>query len=302
MMPDLAYHLVDVFTDRPFGGNPLAVCSDGRGLTAPLMQRIARELNLSETTFVLPPEDPAHDFRVRIFTPKVEMPMAGHPTIGTTWSLASQGRIERGRTRVVLEEGVGPVPVEIEWHGDRPARCTMDQPRPEWGPAFDDRDTLAAMLAVPQKAIVGPGVVVSCGVPYLIVELADLESIRAAVLRADVWARALEGFATNALLLFTRESETGAADAHMRMFAPGHGVPEDPATGSAAGPLACHLARAAGLAGRPLRFEQGFEMERPSWLHVEIVTTDGEITRVRVGGDCIAVGEGRLHAVRDATG
>src|SRR5215213_7471516 len=134
-MRRLHYHRVDVFTDRAFGGNPLAVFANGRGLETETMQAIAKEFNLSETTFVLPPDDPQNDWRVRIFTPGSELPMAGHPTVGTSFVLAKEHMIPRGgdkrsETNIVLEEGVGPVPVRVEFEGGEPSYAEMSQPRP----------------------------------------------------------------------------------------------------------------------------------------------------------------------------
>src|SRR5919199_951771 len=141
-MRRLHYHRVDVFTDRAFGGNPLAVFTNGRGLSTETMQAIAKEFNLSETTFVLPPDDPRHDWRVRIFTPGNELPMAGHPTVGTSFVLAREHMIPRGgpETDIVLEEGVGPVPVRVSFEGGEPSFAEMSQPLPTFGLRLADAD------------------------------------------------------------------------------------------------------------------------------------------------------------------
>ena len=144
-MPTHAYHLLDVFTDQPFGGNPLAVFPDAAGLQGKVMQRIARELNLAETAFVLPTDNPACDFRVRIFTPAVELPMAGHPTVGTADVLYRLGRFSGSHVR--FEEGVGVIPVEITGETTRPL-IWMDQPEPVFGPGFTDRALLAELLGL----------------------------------------------------------------------------------------------------------------------------------------------------------
>ncbi|MCB1057526.1 MAG: PhzF family phenazine biosynthesis protein [Acidobacteria bacterium] len=298
----LHYHLVDVFTDRLFGGNQLAVFLGGQDVPEDLMQPIARELNLSETTFVLPPEAPEADFRVRIFTPAAELPMAGHPTVGTAFVLAREGRIPvRAGTSVVhLEEGVGVLPVEIRHRGDRPTGATMDQPGPRFGPVFEDREALAATLGLELRDLdpESPAEVVSCGVPFLFAPLRSLDAVRRARPRLDLWAEHLEPFAAAQVYLFCRHVQLPGSDVHGRMFAPTLGVLEDPATGSANGPLGCYLVRH-GLAGGgdPLRLvsEQGFEMGRPSLLEIEIHGGPHEIRRVRVGGDCVHVGRGELE-------
>src|SRR5919107_6047037 len=152
-MRRLHYHRVDVFTDRAFGGNPLAVFTNGRGVSDETMQAVAKEFNLSETTFVLPPDDAKHDWRVRIFTPSSELPMAGHPTIGTTFVLAREHMIPRaGReTNIVFEEGVGPVPVRIEFEGGEPSFAEMTQPLPTFGARLEDRAGVAAMLSLEES-------------------------------------------------------------------------------------------------------------------------------------------------------
>src|ERR1051325_4956136 len=167
-MRRLHYHRVDVFTDRAFGGNPLAVFTNGRGLDTETMQAIAKECTLSETTFVLPPDDPAHDWRVRIFTPGSELPMAGHPTVGTSFVLAREHLIRRDERQktIVLEEGVGPVPVRIEFDEGEPSFAEMTQPLPTFGPALEDRQSFAAMLSLEESDLEAdlPVQIVSCGV------------------------------------------------------------------------------------------------------------------------------------------
>jgi trans-2,3-dihydro-3-hydroxyanthranilate isomerase len=302
-MRKLRYHLVDVFTDRAFGGNQLAVFTDGRGLSSELMQAIARELNLSETTFVLPPADPLNDYRVRIFTPAVELPMAGHPTIGTSFILARE-RLAASAVRmntITLEEGVGPIPVNIEWSDDAPAFLEMRQLLPTFGPTFTDAALIAEMLSLEPDAITETGLpmeVVSCGLAFLFVPLRDLEAIRGIRFRLDVWERALRDFASSQVFVFTRETEVAGSTVHSRMFAPAMGVSEDPATGGASGPLGCYLvhhkvAPADGVS--ECVSEQGIEMGRPSFIKIRIELDEkGEISAVRVGGQCHFMGEGQL--------
>ncbi len=246
-MRKLRYHIVDVFTNRAFGGNPLAVFTNGRGIPAELMQLIAKELNLSETTFVLPPDDPENDYRVRIFTPASELPMAGHPTVGTSFILAREHMIELGADEITikLEEGVGTIPVTLKFKDGVPDIIWMQQPLPRFGPRFEDAGAIAEMLSIAPDAIetAWPLEVVSCGVPFLFVPLKDLESIRSIRFRLDVSERALRDFGVSEVFVFTKETELEGSSVHSRMFAPGLGVWEDPATGGASGPLGCYLVR-----------------------------------------------------------
>jgi trans-2,3-dihydro-3-hydroxyanthranilate isomerase len=298
-MAGARYLLVDVFTDQPFGGNQLAVLVDGSEVPEALMQRIARELNLSETTYVLPPEDPQNLCRLRIFTPLEELPMAGHPTVGSAFALAADGRFTAPAT-IRFEEGVGVIPVEVQTDGDRLSGAVMVQPLPEFGPRFPEPERIAEMLTLEAGDLV-PGLpieVISCGLPFLYVPLASLAAVERAKLRLDLWETVLGGFASRHVYLFSRETLSDEATVHARMFAPAAGVPEDPATGSASGPLGCYLVRH-GLVAAGERVaivcEQGVEIGRPSRVEVEISGDRDSIHEVRVGGGCVLVGEGRLR-------
>ena len=305
-MRKLRYHLVDVFTDRQFGGNPLAVFTDGEGLSTETMQTIAKEMNLSETTFVLTPEDRSHNFRVRIFTPAQELPMAGHPTVGTTYVLAREQMIETsnranagGATTIRLEEGVGTIPVEISWRDGAADFIEMSQPLPTFGQTFGDKVAISAALSLdpPDIEVRLPCQVVSCGVPFLFVPLASLDAARRARPRPDVIERFLTGFPPE-LFVFTTETEFDGSNVHSRMFAPGMGVAEDPATGGASGPLGCYLVRHGVVPSDgqlEITSEQGIEMGRPSFIRIRITHEGERITRVRVGGRCRYVGGGHLE-------
>ncbi|MFL6520356.1 MAG: PhzF family phenazine biosynthesis protein [Chthoniobacterales bacterium] len=300
-----SYHLVDVFTDRAFGGNPLAVFLDGRGLSDALMQAIAKEFNLSETTFVFPPENPSNDFRLRIFTPAEELPMAGHPTVGTTFVLTRAGlvRPDRERTKITLEERVGPIPVAIDWENGKPSFIEMQQPLPKFGPSVDDRAGIAEMLSLETEAILAdlPIQVVSCGVPFLFVPVKTLEAMRRIRFRRGVEERLK--LPEQNIFVFTTETEFEGSAVHSRMFSPSLGVQEDAATGGATGPLGCYLVRHRVLPSNDdeLRCvsEQGVEMGRPSFLHIRIKHSGGEITGVYVGGTCWYMGSGQLELPED---
>ena len=297
------YLQFDVFTDHLFGGNQLAVFLDGRGLSTDTMQAIAKEMNFSETTFVLPPESGGTDARVRIFTPGEEMPAAGHPTIGTTFALARTGVIDKSHDRIVLGLGIGPVPVTLTWKGDALAFAWMSQPTPTFGDTIGDREAVAAALSISPAAITGTGhpvQVVSCGVPFVFVPL----TARRAVDNATVNAAALEalferaGTTAHGVFIFSAEPGGDRATVYSRMFAPGLGVNEDPATGIASGPLGCYLVRYQMVtpekAGSILSL-QGVKMGRPSHVHIAIAAAGGDITGVRVGGEAVLAGEGTLY-------
>jgi len=295
----LHYHLADVFTTQLFGGNQLAVFPDARDIAPGLMQKIARELNLSETSFVLPPEDASSDFRLRIFTPAMELPMAGHPTVGTAFILARLGLIDSSSREAVVrfEEGVGIIRVSLEFSGGEPAMIWMDQPPPEFSDPALDRQAIASLLSIEQAGLDPdlPVEVVSCGVPFLYVPVRDLTTIRALKLRLDLWEELLKDSEAPQVFAFTREVERPGSTVHSRMFAPAMGIAEDPATGGASGPLGCYLVKHGVAAeGVPIVSEQGIEMGRPSFIHVEIRRDGDGFSGVRVGGESVYVGEGAL--------
>jgi trans-2,3-dihydro-3-hydroxyanthranilate isomerase len=306
---DLAFHTLDVFTDRTFGGNPLGIVPDAAHLPPELMQRIARELNLSETVFLGPPESTSGAARVRIFTPSVEVPFAGHPTVGTAIFLAARsahGESE-GSMTLVLEENVGPVPVEVRLESGAPvfARFTAAV-LPEHRPAPHAYDALAALVGLHAEELGAPGLsaeMVSCGLPFYVIPVRELDAIRRAALDLALWRRMLADAWAHHVYLVCPEAEGAGVDLHVRMFAPGSGVPEDPATGSAAAALGGYLARADGRPDVTLGWtvEQGLEIGRPSLLHVEAERAEGRTSAVRVGGSAVFVTEGTM-TVPDASG
>jgi len=296
-MSDRSYqfHTCDVFTSQRFGGNPLAVLTDARGLSDAEMQAIAREFNFSETTFVLPPRDPRHAAQVRIFTPRAEIPFAGHPTIGTAFVLATLGRVAADASEIVLEEKVGNVPVRFERDGVRVTRCTLSVAQlPQQGPAAPPRAALAAMLSLAPEDVRDGAQAWSCGLPFLVIALADAAAL--ARCRADVASieRTLADYPTRKLYPV---AHLAANRYRVRMFAPSGGVPEDPATGSAAAAFAGWLNGRAPDSAGTMRFdlEQGIEMGRPSRLELEFDRTAQGVTAVRVGGASVLVTEGSLH-------
>jgi trans-2,3-dihydro-3-hydroxyanthranilate isomerase len=314
-MTSYRYLHLDVFTDRPFEGNQLAVFTDGRGLDAATMQKMAREMNFSESTFILPAEQPDTDIRMRIFTPGNELPMAGHPTIGSTFALAADGTIAAGQDRFVFGLGVGPTRVELEWQNGRLSFAWMDQRPPQIRPpASRVSDIVRAAgldpLAVERTRL--PVEEISCGVPFIVVPVDTRAAVDAAEPDLASLRRLESAFDGDliGLFLFSPEAVDSGVTAYSRMFAPGLGVAEDPATGSASGPLGCYLVKH-GLAGldraRDMVSLQGVAMGRPSRIHIAIHADRPDaaggsedpplpnITRVQVGGKAVVVGAGELR-------
>jgi trans-2,3-dihydro-3-hydroxyanthranilate isomerase len=306
-MKEYRFIQVDVFTDTPFGGNPLAVFPEAEGLTSEEMQKLAREMNLSETTFVLPPEAPGADFKVRIFTPAKELPFAGHPVVGTHWVLARLGRVALREpvTQVHFELGVGVLPADLHVSHGLVERIVMTQDRPTFHAILEDVTDLAAGLDLPREAITETGLpvqVVSTGAPQMMVpirSLAEVQSLHAGRLNTAALDRACQAVDTDCVMVFTFETESPDSMVHVRMFAPLLGVPEDPATGSANGALGAYLIHhhAVPVTGPTTHIasEQGAELGRPSTLHIEVDSEDDEITAVRVGGRVAPVAEGVLR-------
>ena len=297
------YLHLDVFTGEKFGGNQLAVFLDARGLAAGTMQAMTKEMNFSESTFILPAERPDTDIRMRIFTPGREMPMAGHPTVGSAFALALSGVIPAGRKRWVFGLNVGPTPVDIDWDGERPTFAWMTQQNPVFGPVVADVAAAARGVGHDADAVLATGLPVqevSCGVPFVFIPLATRAQVDAALpnLSAFDTLCAAAGVDNHAMFVFSREPGPDGATVYSRMFAPGLGVFEDPATGAASGPLGCYLVKHGVVpperAGTILSL-QGVKMGRPSRVHIAIGVAVGEITRVQVGGEAVLMGEGYLE-------
>jgi trans-2,3-dihydro-3-hydroxyanthranilate isomerase len=281
----------------------LAVFLDARDLTGEMMQAVTKEMNFSESTFILPAERPDTDIRMPIFTPGREMPMAGHPTVGSTFALALAGVIPAGRRRWVFGLNVGPTPVDIEWDGDRPVFAWMTQQRPVFGPLVADVEAAARAAGVEAGAVRAAGLPVqevSCGVPFVFIPLATRADVDAASPNLAVFNALCEtaGVDNHAMFVFSREPGPDGATVYSRMFAPGLGVYEDPATGAASGPLGCYLVRhgvVPPVQAASILSLQGVKMGRPSRVHIAIGLENGDITRVQVGGEAVLVGEGELY-------
>jgi trans-2,3-dihydro-3-hydroxyanthranilate isomerase len=279
-MRSFRYVDCDVFTDVPLAGNQLAVFTDARDLDPLTMQALARETNFSETVFVLPPSDPEADVRIRIFTPALELPFAGHPTLGAAFVLGGP----LSKIVIRLETAAGVIPVELERDGPRIVFGRMDQPIPEIAPVAAPEPIFAAL------GVAGSGLPVErydLGPGHVFVELGSPEEV--AALEPDL--AALARATPDGVNCFARDGQRWKT----RMFAPNHGVAEDPATGSAAGPLAVHLARHGRIAfGEQIEISQGAEINRPSTLYAEAHGTADEIQRVVVGGRAVTVARGQF--------
>lgn len=282
---------VDVFTDTRFGGNPLAVLPDARGMTDGEMQALAREFNLSETTFVLPPDDPSHTARVRIFTPATELPFAGHPNVGTGYVLA-----DRARAGVLLfEEIAGLVEVRLEHRGGVLAGATISAPQPLWTGARFTPVQLAGCAGIEPWEVVTehhPPLQAGCGNPFVIAEVTPEALTRATPDSAEFRRASLaipELAERFALYLYARQGKGIRA----RLFAAGLGIKEDPATGSAAAPLASLLLSETEAASGAWDIVQGVEMGRPSLLRTTARRAADGI-RATVGGDCVPVFTGEV--------
>jgi trans-2,3-dihydro-3-hydroxyanthranilate isomerase len=288
------FQTVDVFTDRPFGGNPLAVIPDAQGLTSAQMQSIAAEFNLAETTFVLPAKDPAHTAEVRIFTPKAEMPFAGHPNVGTAFVLARMGRI--AGDSLVFEEKAGLVPMTLTSEGGIVVAARLAAPRQLSLGETISREIVASAVGLAVGDIVGQPVVASTGNNFLFAEVASRETLKRATYNGEVFARHLPMDRTVGVHLYVTAKEHGV-DIQTRMFAPLYGVPEDPATGSAnislIGLLAHRDSRSDLMLAKTIG--QGFDMGRPSILQAAAEKKAGAVTATYIGGRCVQMMSGVLE-------
>ena len=336
-MANYRFLQLDVFTDRPFGGNPLAVFPEAEGLSTEEMLNIAREMNLSETVFVLKPNEafelqpPAKTGtmessadknpnerdskkvlrRLRIFTPTRELPFAGHPVVGTWNALAREGVVPlpdtgTGWTRILHELEIGVLPVDIEFKDKQPVQVVMTQGRPELGTVIEDsreQADVARALGLARKDLDEslPIQVISTGLKFLTVPLRSLAALGNCRVNSTMLTEIYTGLEATGCCPFTRETiEASVARAHLRMFAPGDNIPEDPATGSAAGALGAYLVHYGACGAEPVDksfsfvVEQGDFINRPSRIDLEVKGTTGAVEQVRVGGPSVLVIRGEL--------
>ncbi len=299
----MRYLHYDVFTDTLFEGNQLAVFIDARGLSGTQMQTITKEMNFSECTYILPAEAAGTDVRMRIFTPGTELPMAGHPTIGSTFALAHLGVIKTGQASFVFGLGVGPTKVELTWEGDRLSFAWMDQRTPEFRAPVSPRADIIRSVGLDPSAVDATGLPieeVSCGNAFVLVPVKTRAAVDAAEADLAAMRKLKSAFPGGhvGVLFFSTEPVDAKVTVYSRMFAPSAGIVEDPATGSAAGPLGSYLVKHGVVKGSQMQDMvnlQGVVMGRPSRLHMRITEKDGAIARVQVGGKSVMVGEGEIH-------
>lgn len=302
-----SYRLVNVFAERPFTGKPIAVFTDATGLGDATMASIARELNLAQCAFVFPASEEVvrsggARARVRVFTPTLELPRAGLPTIATVFALELDARGAIGSRpppqqqarRVVLEQSSGPISVS----GFAPL-LTMRGELPRLGAAYPERETIAALLSLsPHDVLPAPLVAVTSEVPYLVVPVTGPDALDRVVLRSSIWERTLKRFEAPNLIVFFRGGSSSPALAHMRVFTPALGLWEEPASEHACGPLLAYLLHHDFVTlpeHTSVMFRQGELMGRPSTLHVAVTQSEGRLHDLRVGGQCICVSEGVFY-------
>ena len=297
-----AYHILDVFTNQRFGGNPLAVVLDADGLEPKRMQTVAREFNLSETVFVLKPQQPAHSARVRIFTPTIELPFAGHPTVGTAALLAqlkAPPTSRDGDALIVLEEEIGPVRVGVRLRPGAAPFAEFDAPKlPQESGSLPLADRLAAALGLIPAEIGFENhrpTRFAAGNTFAFVPITSLEAMAKARVSSSHWGAAFQGGV--GAFLYCRQTVHNTSSFHARMFSPEHGVPEDPATGSAAVGFAGVVHRFDALpdGAHKRTIEQGFEMGRPSLIELSLQIEGGKLEAVRIGGHAVRVAEGMIE-------
>ena len=298
------FYQADVFTDQPFGGNPVAVVPDGDGLTDRELQQIAREMNLSETVFVFPAEHKDAAAKLRIFSPTQEIPFAGHPVLGTFFILAKLSRLalSEPRTHARFECNIGVFPVELHVREGEIVRVWMAQPKPQFLGAvelLEDVFAITNALGLARRMLADklPIEVVSTGLPVLIVPVRSLTSVRSIEPNVTAIKEVCARYGANGLMVFTTMTVEQSSSVHTRMFAPTIGVVEDPATGSASGALGAYLVQNGVVEVGPtteIVAEQGYAMDRPSRILIQVESDDDAIQQVRVGGQAVMILEGTL--------
>ena len=315
---DYKFYTADVFTDKIFSGNPLAVLPDAQGLNGTQMQMIAKEFNLSETVFVLPAERPEHDYRLRIFTPCKELPFAGHPTIGTACVLAAKEPTCANKRNMIFEAGVGAIPITLRMqqpsyqcnptharnaddvsnrHPRWSAKCTvpqLPQPSPSATPLIT-RYEMAKVIGLSEADIVSEPAAWSCGVPFQCVQLRDPTTLARVQLQLNQWRALLMNAWAPQIYIFAIAEED--SDIRARMFAPSMGITEDPATGAAAAALVRSLLKIQRVPDGicQWRIQQGVEMGRPSLIEIEARVQAGQVVEIRIGGGAVIVSSGKIQ-------
>ncbi len=295
---------IDVFSDVPFGGNPLAVFTEAAGLGTVEMQKVAREMNLSETVFILTPEHPDADFKVRIFTPLEEIPFAGHPIIGAAHAIVEKEMVRKPSPKVNIrfELNVGIVLVEVEGEDEKERKITMHQRLPHFMECPADNSLIASVLGVDEERIAQtrlPVEIVSTGLPFILVPVDRLEALEELEINYPLINQNREILGDLPYAIFTRETVDATTFLHVRVFASNYGIPEDPVTGSAAGCLGAYLVKHGIIkSGMPFIIEQGLEAGRPGKVEVEVREKDGTISDVLVSGKAVTILDGAIKFYR----
>lgn len=301
----IQFYKADVFADEAFGGNPVAVIPDAQGLADREFQQIAREMNLSETVFVVPPTDPAAIVKLRIFTPTQEIPFAGHPVIGTFFVLSLLNRfpLQEPVTRFIFECNIGLFPVELGVFNGSVEQVIMSQPEPQFFETVDNLQDLyeiSRALGLNKTNIVDthlPIEIVSTGLPVLIVPIRTLTAVKSIQVDLTGTMEVCDRLGVNGMMVFTPITVEDWAHVHTRMFAAPIGIIEDPATGSASGALGAYLVKNGVVDVGPtteIMMEQGYEIDRPSRILVQVFSDDDKIQEIKVGGQAVMVAEGKL--------
>jgi trans-2,3-dihydro-3-hydroxyanthranilate isomerase len=295
MLPGVyKYHRVDVFTDRPFGGNPLAVFTNAQGLETATMQSLARELGLSQTTFVFPSSNSSYDYSVRIFSPTTELATGEAPSLGTVFAIARDAEMRAAADRFVLEEQGGAVSVTMV----APV-MSMKHPCPRLLDAYPDPDAVLATLSLTRQDLL-PGTaphVVECVVPFTLVPLRSVDALSRIELRIDIWRRTVANSAAPVVVAFAPNGH-GPQSVQSRVFAPGLGVHEDAATAPASGAIVAYMldrSLVSEESAKHVRVRQGVEMGRPSEIHVMLTSKNGVVESLRIGGQCVWMGQGEVN-------
>ena len=296
------YYLLDVFTDTRYAGNPLAIFPEGQFVRKPLMARIEKELQLSETVFIFPPSKKEHHFRMKIFTPSMELPTAGHPTLGAAFFMVRHFNFEDEASvlNLLIEQQVGTIRASVALNAGAPVYSDMILPKPEFIATHDDKAAFAEMLSLQEDALEEhlPIEVISCGVPFAFIPVRSLSCVEKIQLDLNKWKALKERLGISFIYAFTRETSRPHSHVHGRMFAPEAGITEDAGTGAANGPLGCYLYKHKLMPHHSddleIISEQGFEMGRPSIIQINIKGHSGKIFEVKIGGRCVFVGHGQI--------
>lgn len=295
-MDKAIYYLLDVFTDRKYGGNQLAIFPQAQYIPEDLFPILARELNLSETVYLFP-KNKEGNYPMRIFTPASELPTAGHPTVGTAFYLSRE--IDHPTDRpltIYFEQKIGKIKAKVDFKNNLPNMTRIYPPLPQFGKTFNNRSDFSKLLSLEEDQLMDQPIQwISCGVPYVIIPLKSIDSVAKIQFRLDVWNELSPDIDNAFIYAFSSGGSEEGSDLHGRMFAPEAGILEDPATGSANGPLGAYVSKY--LSDKTAFIsEQGYEMGRPSKIFIELDREiSGEISELKIGGKCKFIGKGEIY-------